>query len=115
MLLKDVICSVQGTSLTGDLHCNEEISMEYTTTMMSSVLILSEFDALMVTDLCGIQVVRTAVMSDIPNILITDGHVPTNAMISLAKESGIALATTMMELSKVHGILTDNGINSLYH
>ncbi|MCH3907806.1 MAG: hypothetical protein LKE39_00745 [Sphaerochaeta sp.] len=115
MLLKDIIRLVQGTSLTGDLHAEKEISLEYTTSMMSSVLVLSRFDALMVTDLCGILVVRTALMSDIPDILITDGHQPTAAMIALAKASAISLATTAMDLSSVTDLLSKNGVNSLYH
>lgn len=115
MVLKDVIKLVQGTSLTGNLHYERDISMEYTTSMMSSVLVLSEFDALMVTDLCGILVVRTAVMSDITDILITNGHRPPRTMTDLAASSDISLAFTVIDISAVTDRLTKNGINSLYH
>ena len=78
--------------------------------MMSDVLAFVKDQAVLLTGLCNQQVVRTAVMMDMRCIVFVRGKKPTEDMISLAEEAGIAMLTTDLRMYVACGLLYANGL-----
>ena len=80
--------------------------------MMSDVLAYVKDQAVLLTGLCNLQVVRTAVMMDMKCIVFVRAKKPTDDIIDLAKDSGIAVLTTDERMYSSCGILYTNGLQS---
>ena len=78
--------------------------------LMSDVLAYVKDQAVLLTGLVNPQVIRTAVMMDMVCIIFVRSKIPSEEMLSLAKESGIVVMTTNKRLYEACGLLYSNGL-----
>ena len=78
--------------------------------LMSDVLALCSPEAVLITGLTNVQIVRTAQMLDIPGIIFVRGKTPMEETITLAEESNIPIIITNMSMFQVCGILYEKGV-----
>ena len=78
--------------------------------MMSDVLAYVKEQAVLLSGLVNPQVVRTAEMMDMKCIVFVRGKKPTQEMIDLASDSGMAILATDMRLYEACGKLYMNGL-----
>ena len=79
--------------------------------MMSDVLAFVKDQAVLLTGLCNPQVVRTATMMDMRCIVFVRGKTPTDDILALARDAGIAVLATDMRMYTACGILYENGLH----
>ena len=96
------------------LCCEENLDKEVFSAcgcdLMSDVLAYVKDQAVLLTGLVNPQVVRTAVMMDMVCIVFVRSKTPTEAMLELAKESGIVVMSTEKRLYDSCGLLYSNGL-----
>lgn len=80
--------------------------------LMSDILTSCHPNALLITGLVNIQVVRTAEMLDISGIVFINGKKPTDDMIELAVQKGIPLFMTFKTLFLSCGLLFSAGLKN---
>jgi len=78
--------------------------------MMSDVLAFVKEQSVLLTGLVNSQVVRTAEMMDMRCIVFVRGKQPDEALINLARESGIIVLKTEERMYQACGILYLNGL-----
>jgi len=78
---------------------------------MSDVLAYVKDQAVLLTGLVNPQVIRTAVMMDMVCVVFVRSKIPSEEMLSLAKESGIVVMTTDKRLYEACGLLYSNGLD----
>lgn len=78
--------------------------------MMSDVLAYVKDQAVLLTGLVNSQVIRTAEMMDMVCLVFVRGKKPTQEMIELASDSGMAILATDMRLYEACGKLYVNGL-----
>lgn len=78
--------------------------------LMSDVLAFVKDQSLLLTGLINPQVIRTAEMMDIVAVCFVRGKTPTQEVIELAKDRGIALITTKLPLYLACGKLYNEGL-----
>ena len=78
--------------------------------MMSDVLAYVKDQAVLLTGLVNPQVVRTAEMMDMVCIVFVRSKQPTEAILTLARNSGIVVLATDMRLYEACGRLYSNGL-----
>ena len=78
--------------------------------LMSDVLAYVKDQAVLLTGLVNPQVIRTAMMLDMVCIVFVRSKLPTEEMLELAKENGIAILSTDKRLYEACGILYSNGL-----
>ena len=102
LLEADVLCGEE--SLEKDVHsaCGSD--------MMSDVLAFVKDQAVLMTGLDNLQLIRTAEMMDMICIVFVRAKRPTPEMIEAAKESGIVLLATQKRMYESCGILYTNGL-----
>jgi len=101
--------------LSAEILCCEEILERHVysacgSDMMSDVLAYVKDQAVLLTGLVNPQVIRTAEMMDMMCIVFVRSKKPSEEMIELARESGIALMTTERRMYDACGILYTNGL-----
>jgi len=104
--------------LDATVHCGEDkldcrISYACAGDLMSDILVFSQANALLITGLVNVQVVRTAEMLDIAAIILIRGKTPTEEMIALARQKHIPLLTTEKEMYLCSGLLYEAGIKNV--
>ncbi|MBR2849596.1 MAG: hypothetical protein IKB84_01010 [Clostridia bacterium] len=97
--------------LTGEELVEGEVNSACGCDMMSDVLAFVKDQAVLLTGLCNPQVVRTATMMDMRCIVFVRGKRPSDDVISLAHESGIAVLASDMRMYTACGILYENGLH----
>ena len=80
--------------------------------MMSDVLAYVKDQAVLLTGLVNPQVVRTAEMMDMVCIVFVRSKQPTEAILTLARNSGIVVMASAMRLYEACGKLYSNGLQS---
>ena len=97
------------------LCCEENIDKEVYSAcgcdLMSDVLAYVKDQAVLLTGLVNPQVIRTAVMMDMVCIVFVRSKIPSEEMLSLAKESGIVVMTSDKRLYEACGLLYTNGLD----
>ena len=96
--------------LTGEDMLDEEVFSACGSDLMSDVLAFVKDQAVLLTGLVNAQVVRTAEMMDMVCIVFVRSKEPTEEMLQLAKENGIAVMTTAKRMYDACGILYSNGL-----
>lgn len=94
----------------GDEHLEKHVYSACGSDMMSDVLAYVKDQSVLLTGLVNSQVIRTAEMMDMLCVVFVRSKMPTQEMIELAKESGIALLATDKRLYDACGILYSNGL-----
>ena len=100
---------LKATVLVGPLP-QEEILTACGSDMMSDVLAFVKDQAVLLTGLVNIQVVRTADMMDMVCIVFVRGKEPDEDMIALAKRRGMVLLKTQHRMFTACGLLWENGL-----
>lgn len=96
--------------LCGSESLEKEIHSACGSDMMSDVLAYVKDQAVLLTGLVNAQVIRTAEMMDMKCIVFVRSKRPSQDMIDLAEESGIAVLTTVKRMYDACGILYSNGL-----
>lgn len=97
--------------LSGEYLLDGEVHSACGCDMMSDVLAFVKDQAVLLTGLCNPQVVRTATMMDMRCIVFVRGKTPTQEVLALAEDSGIAVLATDMRMYSACGILYQNGLH----
>lgn len=101
--------------LEADILCGEEfldkdVHSACGSDMMSDVLAYVKDQAVLLTGLVNLQVIRTAEMMDMICIVFVRSKRPTPEMVEAAKESGIVLLATNKRMYDACGTLFTNGL-----
>ena len=110
MKLENVIELLNAKVYCGEDQLDMELKSACASDMMSDVLAFVKDQALLVSGLCNPQVVRTADMMDIKCIVLVRGKVPTEDMIAIAKQKGIAIISSDYRMYSACGVLYKNGL-----
>lgn len=97
----------------GEEHSGSEVCSACGSDMMSDVLAYVKDQAVLLTGLVNPQVIRTAEMMDMRCIVFVRSKMPSDDMLSLAKDCGIVVMTTALRMYEACGILYSNGLNNL--
>ena len=96
------------------LCCEENIEKEVFSAcgcdLMSDVLAYVKDQAVLLTGLVNPQVIRTAEMMDMICIVFVRSKTPTDAMLALARETGIVIMQCDKRLYEACGLLYSNGL-----
>ena len=104
LLNAEVVCG-------GD-QLDREVNSACGSDMMSDVLAYVKDQAVLLTGLVNPQVVRTAEMMDMVCIVFVRSKVPTEEMITLAKEHGMVLMKTRKRMYEACGKLYAAGLGA---
>lgn len=118
MFLSDVKDLLDARVLTGEDEetlKNVDIHMACGCDLMSDVLAFVKDQALLLSGLINLQVIRTAEMMDIIAICFVRGKIPAEDVIDYAKDRGITLIATEQPLYNACGILYDKGLRGRDH
>ena len=101
--------------LDADILCGEEflerdVHSACGSDMMSDVLAFVKDQAVLLTGLVNLQVIRTAEMMDMLCIVFVRSKRPTPEMVEAARESGITLLATNKRMYDACGTLYSNGL-----
>ena len=102
LLDAEVVCNEDGLGRHVYSACGSD--------MMSDVLAYVKEQAVLLTGLINLQVVRTAVMMDMKCIVFVRGKNPPKEVIELAKESGIVVLRSPERMYVACGKLYENGL-----
>lgn len=96
--------------LCGEALLESEVHSACGSDMMSDVLAFVKDQAVLLTGLVNLQVVRTAEMMDMRCIVFVRGKQPTEDIIAFAKDSDIVLLTSEERMYPACGKLYANGL-----
>ena len=111
MKISEIRDFLGATVLTGEDVLDSEVSSACCSDMMSDVLAYVKDQGVLITGLINSQVVRTANMMDMLCIVFARGKKPTEEMIELAKEFGIAVMCTDKRAFEACGVLYSAGLS----
>ena len=94
----------------GDDNLDKEVTSAFGCDLMSDVLAYVKDQSVLLTGLVNPQVIRTAVMLDMVCVVFVRSKTPTEEILNLAKDSGIAVMSTNKTLYESCGILYSNGL-----
>ena len=112
MKINELIKLIDGKLLTPLADEEREIKGGCGADLMSDVLASVKPEAVLLTGLCNIQVVRTAQMADICAIVFVRGKIPHPDIIALAEREGIPLITSPFGTFELSGRLYKAGLSS---
>ena len=110
MTINDIKDLLGAEVLCGRESLGREIHSACGSDMMSDVLAYVKDQAVLLTGLVNAQVIRTAEMMDMKCIVFVRSKRPSQDMIDLAEESGIAVLTSPKRMYDACGILYSNGL-----
>lgn len=111
MTVREVAKILEATVLCGEDNLDMEVHSACGSDMMSDVLAYVKNQAVLMTGLVNIQVVRTADMMDMPCIVFVRNKQPDADMIALAERKGMVLLSTSHRMFTACGLLWENGIH----
>ena len=111
MKISEIVTLLDAKILCGVKDLDNEVASACCSDMMSDVLAYVKDQGLLVTGLINPQVIRTANMMDMICIVFARGKKPSEEMLSLAKECGIAVMTTDKRAFEACGILYSAGLS----
>lgn len=112
MNVEEMIKLVNGKLLTPGVPLNREVKGGCGADLMSDVLASIKPEAVLLTGLCNVQVVRTAQMADVTAIVFVRGKMPASDTIELAAEENIPLITSPFGTFELCGRLFRAGLKS---
>lgn len=102
LLDADVLC--------GEEFLDKDVHSACGSDMMSDVLAFVKDQAVLLTGLVNLQVIRTAEMMDMLCIVFVRSKRPTPEMVEAARDSGITLLATSKRMYDACGTLYSNGL-----
>ncbi|MCX6081808.1 MAG: hypothetical protein NTW32_19960 [Chloroflexi bacterium] len=112
MNVQEMIKIVNGTLLTPLVSLTREVKGGCGADLMSDVLASIKPEAVLLTGLCNVQVVRTAQMADVCAIVFVRGKMPAADTIELAAKESIPLITSPFGTFELCGRLYRAGLSS---
>jgi predicted transcriptional regulator len=112
MNVKELVRIIDGTVLTPQVSLEREVKGGCGADLMSDVLASASPEAVLLTGLCNIQVVRTAQMADICAIVFVRGKIPQQDIVDLAAQENIPLITSPFGTFELCGRLYKAGLVS---
>ncbi len=110
MKIKRIIELLDAEVLCGTDSLDREVCSACGSDMMSDVLAYVKEQAVLLTGLINLQVVRTAEMMDMKCIVFVRGKTPPAEVVELADEAGIVLLRTEERMYIACGRLYENGL-----
>ena len=110
MKISKIIELLEAKILCGEDMIESEVHSACGSDMMSDVLAYVKEQAVLLTGLTNLQVVRTAEMMDMKCIVFVRGKKPSDDIIELAKEAGIVLLCTDERMYVACGRLYESGL-----
>ena len=111
MKISDIQNLLKAEVLCCEEHIDGEVFSACGCDLMSDVLAYVKDQAVLLTGLVNPQVIRTAVMMDMVCVVFVRSKIPSEEMLSLAKDSGIVVMTTDKRLYEACGLLYTNGLD----
>ncbi len=102
---------LQAEVLCGEEHLDGDVHSACGCDMMSDVLAFVKDQAVLLTGLCNLQVVRTAMMMDMRCIVFVRGKTPTPEIVALAEDAGIVIMRSDLRMYVACGILYSEGLH----
>lgn len=112
MKIKEIKELLSAELLCGEESVENDVFSACCSDMMSDVLAYVKDQGVLLTGLVNSQVVRTANMMDMLCIVFVRNKVPSDEIVSLAKESGIVIMKTALRAYEACGILYDAGLGN---
>lgn len=95
--------------LQAEVFCGDDLTVKIgqvgAADLLSDVLALSKPGMLLLTGLVSTQVIRTAVVVDLCGVVFVRGKNPGEAVLALARESGIPVLGTALTMFEAAGLL----------
>ena len=110
MKIRNIMELLDAKVLCGEDMLDSHVHSACGSDMMSDVLAFVKEQAVLLTGLINLQVVRTAEMMDMKCIVFVRGKTPPPDVIELAEESGIVLLSTDERMYVACGKLYENGL-----
>ncbi len=110
MQLREVKNLLNAKLWIGEEQLSSEVYTACGCDLMSDVLAFAKEKVLLLTGLVNLQVIRTAEMLDIKAIVFVRGKSPSEDMVKLAKEKGMAIFSTEEPLYIACGKLYEAGL-----
>ena len=110
MKIKEIAKLLDCKILYGEDMLDEDVKSACGCDMMSDVLAFVKDQAVLLTGLCNLQVIRTAEMMDMKCVVFVRSKMPGDDIIELAKESSIAVLASDHRMYDACGILYTNGL-----
>ena len=110
MTVRDVMLALNADLICGEENLDTEVHDACGSDMMSDVLAFIKKDALLLTGLNNLQVIRTAEMLDIVCLVFVRGKQPQPEMLQMAENLGITVLTTEHTMFDACGILYHAGL-----
>ena len=110
MKIKTIMELLDAEVLCGADRIEDEVHSACGSDMMSDVLAFVKEQAVLLTGLVNLQVVRTAEMMDMKCIVFVRGKRPPEEVVSLAQESGLVMLATSERMYVACGLLYENGL-----
>ncbi len=110
MKISTIIELLDAKILCGEDKIENEVHSACGSDMMSDVLAYVKEQAVLLTGLVNLQVVRTADMMDMKCIVFVRGKTPSPELVELAAESGMVLLKTDERMYVACGKLYENGL-----
>jgi predicted transcriptional regulator len=113
MKLNEIITIIDGSI------CNENVALDWEikggcgADLMSDVLASVQPDAVLLTGLCNLHVIRTAQMADVRAVIFVRGKQPSPETIELANQENIPLISSPYGMFELCGRLYQAGLSSL--
>ncbi len=113
MLLSEAKEILGAEILSGDEYMNRSVEAAFSCDLMSDVLAFVDDKVLLLTGLTNLQVIRTAEMLDLSNIVFVRGKRPNEEVCRLAKEKKMVLMRVKHTLFEASGLLYNNGLRGI--
>ncbi len=110
MTVRDVARILNAKVLSGEDYLDIEVHDACGSDMMSDVLAFVKDQAVLLTGLMNIQVIRTADMMDIVCIVFVRGKIPDEEVLAIARRKEIVVLATDERMFQACGLLWDAGL-----
>lgn len=110
MKLREIKDILSAEVLCGEEFLDREVLSACGSDFMSDVLAYVKNQALLLTGLVNVQVVRTADMMDMKCICFVRGKVPDESIVAMARDRELVIMTSPMRMYNACGLLYSNGL-----
>ena len=111
MKIREIKSLLDAKLLTGEEELDNDVFSACCSDMMSDVLAFVKDQGVLLTGLVNSQVIRTANMMDMVCVVFVRNKMPTEEILSLAKESGIVVMQTSLRAFEASGVLYEAGLS----
>jgi predicted transcriptional regulator len=116
MSVEEIIELIEGEIVTGNPKNNIQISLAFSSDLMSDVLTINHHqdDIVLLTGLANVQTIRTVEMAGLNLVILVRGKKANNDMIEIANENDITIIETKYSSFRTSAILYNAGVKSLF-